>query len=437
MAVNRAPKKAGGEARVNGQHGHINRLEPPLEETEDVEGDHLPLQGTQEPPDDPPAPLHRESPNLAPSAREPLRAPRPSFRESRRAPPPPFRDLSASLPPPFPDSVPPFPESLRAPPPPSFREPVNARSPFAREPARAAPQYEGGARRHAGGRSAGISPWLFVMATALNTTVASVLAVIITLGVVRQQHSGAEPHDSLPPPSRPLNMPALATGAVRTLSLLPVGTADQPLRLEPQRPAPLGLRVTPEEAANEPFVMALSGAPAGTALLGANRVSADTWYVPSGALKALQIVVPDWSASVIEMTVALRGGNGDLAAQTKAWVSVLPATATAPAADEASVKDLLTKADRLVARGDIVGARAIYQRVAAMGSGAGALALGATYDPTRLWSLGVFGLVGNRERAKLWYERAEELGNPEAKARIEALPIQASEPPSSRAPAKR
>src|SRR5256885_748513 len=34
-----------------------------------------------------------------------------------------------------------------------------------------------------------ISPWLFVMATALNTMVAAVLAVIITLGVVRQERT--------------------------------------------------------------------------------------------------------------------------------------------------------------------------------------------------------------------------------------------------------
>src|SRR5215510_8764546 len=40
------------------------------------------------------------------------------------------------------------------------------------------------------GRQSGISPWLFVMATALNTMVAALLAVIITLGVVRQEQTG-------------------------------------------------------------------------------------------------------------------------------------------------------------------------------------------------------------------------------------------------------
>ncbi len=56
-----------------------------------------------------------------------------------------------------------------------------------------------------------------------------------------------------------------------------------------------------------------------------------------------------------------------------------------------------------------------------MGSGEAALALGATYDPNRLWSLGVFGMVGNAERARQWYLRAEQLGQPEAKERLRVL----------------
>jgi hypothetical protein len=41
-----------------------------------------------------------------------------------------------------------------------------------------------------------VSPWLFVMATALNTMVASVLAVIITLGVVTQERSDSLPREA-------------------------------------------------------------------------------------------------------------------------------------------------------------------------------------------------------------------------------------------------
>lgn len=47
--------------------------------------------------------------------------------------------------------------------------------------------------------------------------------------------------------------------------------------------------------------------------------------------------------------------------------------------------------------------------------------LGSTYDPNRLWALGVFGMVGNKARAKQWYMRAVELGHPQAKERMALL----------------
>jgi TPR repeat protein len=68
-----------------------------------------------------------------------------------------------------------------------------------------------------------------------------------------------------------------------------------------------------------------------------------------------------------------------------------------------------------------VGARALYERAAELGSAPAALALGTTYDPNRLWSLGALGLAGNKERARHWYRRASELGSAEAKARLAAL----------------
>src|SRR5205085_6023114 len=51
-------------------------------------------------------------------------------------------------------------------------------------------QAEGAAIMRARNNQQGISPWMFVMATALNTMVAAVLAVLITLGVVRQEQAG-------------------------------------------------------------------------------------------------------------------------------------------------------------------------------------------------------------------------------------------------------
>jgi hypothetical protein len=291
------------------------------------------------------------------------------------------------------------------------------------------PAYEGAALVRARGRAAGISPWLFVMATTLNTAVGSVLAVIITLGVVNQDPN-ADAQDVALPAGQAAGTRGAGTGrepptagaALLPVTLLPVGSPDQPLRLEPQRRGPFPLQILGD--ADEPFILALSGAPAGTILFGANRISSDTWFLAPGTVSRLEIAVPEWSTSMFEIAVALRRTNGAVAAQTTAWIAVPPpagAVPAAPPADEAAAQELMAKADRLIAKGDIVGARALYQRATELGSAPGALALGTTYDPNRLWSLGVLGLAGNKERARQWYRRAGDLGSAEAKARLTAL----------------
>src|SRR3569832_616266 len=264
---------------------------------------------------------------------------------------------------------------------------------------------EDAASARARSRHPGISPWLFVMATALNTMVAAVLAVIITLGVVRQARTDSQRELALAsaaynrPPTVGLGSEPTASVPTRQpISLRPIGSQDQPLRLEAQKPAPLHLQILPKEAALEPFILVLSGAPAGTTLSGVSRIGSDTWFLPPGSADMLEITLPEWSTSVFEITIAVRRTNGVVAAQTQAWIAVPPPAsqeATAPKIDAAAVKDLLARGDRLLEKGDIIAARAVYQRAADMGSASAAMTLGATDDPSRLWSLGALGMVGN------------------------------------------
>src|SRR5229473_5830600 len=107
--------------------------------------------------------------------------------------------------------------------------------------------YEGAALKRARSRAPSISPWLFVMATALNTMVASILAVIITLGVVRQERSDVQPRDA--PLASAYARPAVVVRSETTapnvafqqINLGPIGSPNQPLRLEPRKPAQLSL----------------------------------------------------------------------------------------------------------------------------------------------------------------------------------------------------
>jgi TPR repeat protein len=268
------------------------------------------------------------------------------------------------------------------------------------------------------------------MPTALNTMVASILAVIIILGVMRQERSEVQLQDAVLAPAyaRPAvamrSETAAPNVALQLISLQPIGSPDQPVPLEPQKPPQLSLQIEPAEAANEPFILALSGAPPGTLLSGATQISSDTWFLSPGSAQRLEIALPEWPTSAYEIAMTLRRTNGLIAAQTKAWITVPPPPsrlAAGPKTGDATTGDLVARADRLVEKGDIVGARTIYQRAAELGDASAALALGATYDPNRLWSLGALGLVGNKERARQWYERASELGHREAKVRLTAL----------------
>jgi hypothetical protein len=289
-------------------------------------------------------------------------------------------------------------------------------------------------------QAATINPWLFVLATALNTTVAAVLAVLITLGVVQQQQPEQVPVETRTPLAKSRGGPgfdqrqeSVTTGAVIAptkdqtpvvaVELSAIGSPAEPLRLEPRRPSKLPLQIEPELARRANYILILSGLPAGSGLTGAERISSDSWLLTPASLARLEITIPEWSTYLLEIGVELRRTNGVVAAGTTAWIMVSPPAApkASQSSDQVALKELLDRSNQLLSKGDVVAARALYERAADMGSAAAALSLGSTYDPNRLWSLGVFGMVGNKERARHWYRRADQLGHPEANERIRSL----------------
>jgi hypothetical protein len=198
-------------------------------------------------------------------------------------------------------------------------------------------------------RAAGVSPWTFVMTTAVSTAVASVLTAVIALGVISQDRPGDGAQAAVPTvaapmpasaPSLPLvamsREPALAPATFRQISLRTVGSPDEPLRLEPRRPAPLSLQIEPDNAADDPFILAIADAPAGTVLSGAKQIGSDTWFLPPGGAGRLEIELPEWSASMFTMTIVLRRTDGVVAAQTRAWIIVPPPAEAAPGPANAS-----------------------------------------------------------------------------------------------------
>lgn len=91
------------------------------------------------------------------------------------------------------------------------------------------------------------------------------------------------------------------------------------------------------------------------------------------------------------------------------------------AADRQRAETLVQRGDVFMRQGNVAAARQFYRRAADIGLATAALKMGATYDPTELAAQAVVGLVGDTKEAGLWYERARDLGAPEASARLSRL----------------
>ena len=89
--------------------------------------------------------------------------------------------------------------------------------------------------------------------------------------------------------------------------------------------------------------------------------------------------------------------------------------------DPAEIELLVKQGQQFVAAGDFVTARTVFQRAAEGGNAVAALALGASYDPAVLASLGVRGVDADVSKARMWYQKAKDLGAPEAARRIDLL----------------
>ena len=97
-----------------------------------------------------------------------------------------------------------------------------------------------------------------------------------------------------------------------------------------------------------------------------------------------------------------------------------PAT-PAPEVDPEQLAALLKRGQQLATSGDIAAARLTLRPAAEARNAQAALALGATYDPIVLRSLGIFGVTPDVAQARSWYEKAKTYGSAEAPRRLEML----------------
>jgi hypothetical protein len=93
---------------------------------------------------------------------------------------------------------------------------------------------------------------------------------------------------------------------------------------------------------------------------------------------------------------------------------------------ERSRAALIERARMVIAVGEIEAVRIALNKMVESGNASAAVDLGTTYDPNILDALGVRNFPADVGKARLWYQRAQQMGAPEAVGLLESL--QSSQP---------
>jgi hypothetical protein len=88
---------------------------------------------------------------------------------------------------------------------------------------------------------------------------------------------------------------------------------------------------------------------------------------------------------------------------------------------ERSKTGLIEQARAVIASGNIEAARAALSQMVDGGNASAAVIIGATYDPNMLDALGGQKLPPDIAKARLWYQRAQQMGAPEAARLLERV----------------
>jgi hypothetical protein len=86
-----------------------------------------------------------------------------------------------------------------------------------------------------------------------------------------------------------------------------------------------------------------------------------------------------------------------------------------------AITTLVDRAKKFLNNGDFASARPLLRRAAEAGNATAALMMGRTFDPLLMHEVGAVGIAPDIPQARLWYERAAELGSDIAAQRLAAL----------------
>ena len=105
----------------------------------------------------------------------------------------------------------------------------------------------------------------------------------------------------------------------------------------------------------------------------------------------------------------------------RAPAAAAPVAAPARKLDPDELATLMDRAKRLIAAGDISPARLLLERAADAQESTAALMLALTYDPDALGTQNSRNIIPDPTMARVWYQRAAQLGSADAQRRLSQL----------------
>ena len=243
----------------------------------------------------------------------------------------------------------------------------------------------------------------------------------------------------LPPLESPAMMPPATALPVEALAQ---ATPDTPI--EPAKPPAAELSVAQGSSgaagATVPLRLSLASAPAGSLIIihglaagstltAGRALEAGSWQLTADELHDAVLRPPQGFAGTMELELELRLPNDSVADRKTLhlqWAATGSSQTTRPPfvvrhLDFDEVAALLKRGEAFIASGDLASARLVLQRAAEAGEAQAALSLAGTFDPNVLDRLGLQGQKPDVEKARMWYQRAQELGSTAAPKRLQLL----------------
>jgi hypothetical protein len=218
----------------------------------------------------------------------------------------------------------------------------------------------------------------------------------------------------------------VVSAAAQEIEVKPEIVVTAPARIEAKSGEEVDFNIAIDSADSLPArsVIAIRAMPPGAAFSQGRPYDATEWNLRPDEIGDLRLILPKDASGTSEMRVELMAADGSILASATTAIVVAPdpkAALILRSDEKDRVADLIEHGRKMIDVGYFAGARAYFKRAAEAGSGEAALELGATYDPDFIEQIGAQGIKADPAEARVWYERAKQLGVEGAEAKLKAL----------------